>query len=66
MCLSTPDTCDIGAVLAAAATLPSLQYNTLLLEVKFISIVKPANKTKHFVALFDLQCLVRSVTHDAV
>jgi hypothetical protein len=46
--------------------LPSLQYNALLLEVKFIIIVKTTNKIKQFVFLFDLQLLVLSISHGVV
>jgi hypothetical protein len=44
-------------------TLPSLQYNALLLAVKFISIVKTTNKIEQFVFSFDLQLIVLSISH---
>jgi hypothetical protein len=46
--------------------LPSLQYNALLLEANFISIVKTTNKIKQFVFSFDLQLLVLSISHGVV
>jgi hypothetical protein len=47
-------------------TLPSPQYNALLLVVKFISVVKTTNKIEQFVFSFDLQLLVLSISHGVV
>jgi hypothetical protein len=46
--------------------LPSLQCNALLLEVKFITTAKTANKIKQFVFSFDLQLSVLSTGHGVV
>jgi hypothetical protein len=47
-------------------TLLSPQSNALLLQVKFITVVKSTNKTKQFVFPHGLQFSVLAVSHDVV